>query len=275
MSSPTPEDDIIQQSFSISLTVYSNIKKKLVKGKTSLKEEKSTKTKELLFAPDDSNYIKFLQAILLKHGLENYEVTEKKHFPLKYIPPKTKGQQMTDSIDVDNSTDYKEMVKKVLNDKPLIVKVFVDMRQVEKLPHSSRSKGSGSSAEDSVASSDSINGTSTTKQIDLKNRLGRWRARLEKAHKNENDVGLTFVGPNGPIPLSPAMIRDWCLTLEDGHAMLTVPPNIESFRCFEQRTGPSLYTKSYAPVGCCPCCWQRHRYQRFDFGHFATDACST
>jgi hypothetical protein len=91
MSSPAPEDAGIQQLFSISLTVYSNVIKKMaVKGKTTTKEEKSTKMKELLFAPDPLNYIKFLQAILLKHGLENYEVTEKRHFPLKYGLAKTK-----------------------------------------------------------------------------------------------------------------------------------------------------------------------------------------
>jgi hypothetical protein len=58
--------------------------------KTTTKEEKSIKMKELLFAPDPSNHIKFLQAILLKHGLENYEVMEKKHFPVKYGLAKTK-----------------------------------------------------------------------------------------------------------------------------------------------------------------------------------------
>ena len=42
------------------------------KGKITSKEEKSTKTKELLFASNDSNYVEFLEAILLKHGLERY-----------------------------------------------------------------------------------------------------------------------------------------------------------------------------------------------------------
>jgi len=67
------------------------------------KEEKSTKMKELLFAPNNSNYIEFLQAILLKHGLEIHEVTEKKHFPLKYIPPKAKGYVFHDG---SNDTNF-------------------------------------------------------------------------------------------------------------------------------------------------------------------------
>lgn len=86
--SPPPGDDL--QSFSISLTVYSKVKK-TTRGKTTSKEEKSTKMKELLFALDDSNYLEFLRSILLKHGQKNYQVSDRKHFPLKYIPPKTKG----------------------------------------------------------------------------------------------------------------------------------------------------------------------------------------
>ena len=172
MSSPTPEvDDSTQQSFSISLTVYSKIKKTSVKGKTTSKEEKSTKMKELLFAPNNSNYVEFLQAILLKHGLEIYEVTEKKHFPLKYIPPKAKAyifhdggngtnfsirQRVTDAIDVDNVSDYKEMVKKITNEKPSIVKVFVDTRHINKLPRGSTTRGSRSSEDDSGATTDSV-----------------------------------------------------------------------------------------------------------------------
>ncbi|KIK13114.1 hypothetical protein PISMIDRAFT_18230, partial [Pisolithus microcarpus 441] len=67
MSSPAPEGDDPPQSFSIFLTVYSKIKKTSARGKTTSKEEKSTKMKELLFVADNSNYLEFLQAILLKH----------------------------------------------------------------------------------------------------------------------------------------------------------------------------------------------------------------
>ncbi|KAI6107739.1 hypothetical protein EV401DRAFT_1891929 [Pisolithus croceorrhizus] len=63
-----------------------------------------------------------------------YEVTEKKHFPIKYIPPKARGQWLSDVIDVDNATDYKEMVKKISEDKPPVVKIFVDMQHIKKLP---------------------------------------------------------------------------------------------------------------------------------------------
>ena len=59
-----------------------------------------------------------------------------------------------DSIDVDNTADYKEMVKKILNEK--LIKVIVDMQHIEKLPCSSRSTGSRSSADNSAASSDNL-----------------------------------------------------------------------------------------------------------------------
>ena len=78
MSSPPPEDDSLGQQFSISLTVYSKVKNMTTKGKTTSKVEKSTKLKELSFCTNNSNYIGFLQAVLLKHGLDDYEVTEKK-----------------------------------------------------------------------------------------------------------------------------------------------------------------------------------------------------
>lgn len=208
-----------------------------MKGKATSKEEKSTKTKELLFALSTSNYIEFLQAVLSKHGLNNYEVTEKKHYPLKYVPPKAKGQRASDAIDVDNIIDYREMVNKLLEDKPSVVKVFVDMRHVEKLPRGSKSRNS---EDDSEVTSDSNVGTpSRAKKADLDNRLARWRLKLLKAYKNEYDEGLTYIGPLGPIPLTPAMVRDWCLALEDGQATIAIPPNIESFNAANK--APALH----------------------------------
>ncbi|KAI6016744.1 hypothetical protein EDC04DRAFT_2903047 [Pisolithus marmoratus] len=198
MLSPSPEGHDPPQSFSIFLTVYSKIRKTSARGKTTLKEEKSTKMKELLFTTDNSNYLDFLQAILLKHGLESYEVMEKKHFPLKYVPPKAKGQWASDTIDVNNAADYREMVKKISEEKLAI-----------------------SSEDDSEFASDSMKGKSGhVKKVDLDNHLAQWRLKLEKAYKNEQDEGLTYVGVLGSIPLMPAMVCDWCLVLEDGQAAM-------------------------------------------------------
>ncbi|KAI6029022.1 hypothetical protein EDC04DRAFT_2898851 [Pisolithus marmoratus] len=195
MSSPPPDNDILIQSFLVSLTVYSKVKKVSLKGKTTSKEEKSTKMKELLFALDESNYTEFLQAILCKHSLDDYMVTEKKHFPLKYIPPKAKGQHMSDAINVNDIADYREMVKKIAEETPPVMK-----------------------------------GTPNhTKEADLDNHLAWWQLKLQKAYKNKHNEGLTYIRPLGPIPLTPTMVHDWCLALEDGQATIAIPPNIELF----------------------------------------------
>ncbi|KAL4064220.1 hypothetical protein V8B97DRAFT_1876068 [Scleroderma yunnanense] len=142
--SPAPEDDGNLQLFSILLTVCLK-GKKIIHGKMTSKQEKSTKMKELLFTLDNTNHLEFLHGIL-KHGLQNYEVTYRRHFPLKYIPPKLKGylfislsclcecqtnspckQWTSDMIDVDNLNNYRDMVKKISDDNPPVVKILVDM----------------------------------------------------------------------------------------------------------------------------------------------------
>ncbi|KIM50301.1 hypothetical protein SCLCIDRAFT_18538 [Scleroderma citrinum Foug A] len=208
MSSPSPPQETNDEhAFSISLTVYSKIKK-MSKGKITSKEDKSTKTKELIFAINSSNYLDFLQNVLLKHGQKSYEVTEKKHYPFRYIPLKAKRQHASDAIDVDNIADYKETVKKVVDKKPTVVKIFVDMCHIEKLPHT-KSRSSGSEDDSEPAS----NGDNE----------------LQKAYKNEHDEGLTYIGPFGTIQLTPAMVLDWSHALEEGQATIATPPNIESF----------------------------------------------
>ena len=93
-SSPTRHsEEPEERSFSVTLTVYSTVKKK-VRGKLSTaatKEEKSLKRKELLFAVNHGNYLEFLQRILEKHGQGQYIVSERKHFPFKFVDPQAKG----------------------------------------------------------------------------------------------------------------------------------------------------------------------------------------
>jgi len=59
MSPSPPQDSEDEHAFSVSLTVYSKIKK-VTKGKTTSKEEKSIKTKELVFPINESNHLDFL-----------------------------------------------------------------------------------------------------------------------------------------------------------------------------------------------------------------------
>ena len=94
MLSPSPmwesENNSVEQVFSISLIVYSKVKQ-ILRGKSTSKEEKTTKTKELSFAIKALNYTNFLQSMLEKHGQDDYEVTVKKHYPFRYTLPKMKG----------------------------------------------------------------------------------------------------------------------------------------------------------------------------------------
>ena len=88
MESPTPssENGEIGQAFSLSLIIYSHVKKG-TNHKT--KEEKTTKTKELVFSVCEStaNYLSFLQNILLKHGIgdSNLWVSEGNNYSFKYL----------------------------------------------------------------------------------------------------------------------------------------------------------------------------------------------
>ncbi|KAL4062948.1 hypothetical protein V8B97DRAFT_1849030, partial [Scleroderma yunnanense] len=56
-----------------------------------------------------------------------------------------------------------------------------------------------------------------------------WHVKLIKQYKNEHDEGLTYVGPHGVIPLTLAMIHDWCLALDNGQATIAILMNILLF----------------------------------------------
>ncbi|KAI5988002.1 hypothetical protein EDC04DRAFT_2614644 [Pisolithus marmoratus] len=135
--------------------------------------------KELLFSLSNLNYIEFFQAILHKHGLEDYMVTERKHFPLNYIPPLEAWP-----------SNYREMVKK-------ISEYEGKLSIVKKLPQTSKSKGSGSSEDDEL---EPASDSAKSRKADLDSHLARWHLKLHRPYKNENDEGLTYIGPQGPIP---------------------------------------------------------------------------
>ncbi|KIK13183.1 hypothetical protein PISMIDRAFT_119385 [Pisolithus microcarpus 441] len=224
MSSPSPELEK-QFSFAVALTVYSNLKKK-TKGKASAaKEVKSVKTKELLFPLRDNNYLGFLQSLLEKHGQDQYIVSDRRRYPFKFVPPKAKGQRATDAMDVDNEADYQEMVGKIHGANPSITKIFIDMKHVEKLPsnESSNEASEASGDDDDLVRSvihfyeiyDAFLPQKTPAHgaADLDTRLACWRIKLQHLHKNEHDEGFTYIGPMGPLALTPAMILDWCRAL--------------------------------------------------------------
>ncbi|KAI6045834.1 hypothetical protein EDC04DRAFT_2598430 [Pisolithus marmoratus] len=217
-----------QCAFTVALTVYSSLKLKM-KGKTSvLKEVKSVKTKELSFPLKVNNYLDFLQGVLDKHGQDHYKILERKRYLFKYVPPKIKGQCVSDVMDVDNEADYQEMVGKVSSIHPSTTKIFVDMKQVEKLP-SSKSGDEGDESSD-------FQKTSSHGATDLDSHLAQWCIKLQQLHKNECDEGWTYIRLMGPLPLTPAMILDWCHALEEGQVTLHMPPNIKSFNIANKAT---------------------------------------
>ncbi|KAG6377874.1 hypothetical protein JVT61DRAFT_14660 [Boletus reticuloceps] len=143
-------------AFTVALTVYSALKQ-LSKGKSVAKrQEKTVKTKQLAFSLNEGNYIEFLESILEKHGQTQFKVSRKQFFSFKFTMPKMKKYMpkvfsvavkpsqffsqhtASEAMDVDNESDYKEMVQKirdgVSDPGTMPTKISVDMKQVEKLP---------------------------------------------------------------------------------------------------------------------------------------------
>jgi hypothetical protein len=148
---------------SVQLLLHSIIAPKPgAKGKP--KEKKETKTKELtfVFMATMENYIDLLKAILTKHGEEKYNITERKRYGIKVlvppnrayvihicIPPPTTTSSTNskgDAVDVENFSDYKDLVGNLTEKKPNKITIFVDMNDI-KLAWSTRGSG-GSDDED-------------------------------------------------------------------------------------------------------------------------------
>ncbi|KAI6046330.1 hypothetical protein EDC04DRAFT_2598139 [Pisolithus marmoratus] len=135
-------------------------------------------------------------------------------------------------MDVDNEADYQEMVGKVSSIHPSMTKIFVDMKEVERLPLSK----SGDESSESSDVGKILKPCLMPGPTDLDTHLSQWHITLQQLHKNECDEGWTYIGPMGPVPLMPAMILDWCCALEEGQATLPTPPNIESFNIANKAT---------------------------------------
>ena len=96
-------------------------------------------------------------------------------------------------------------------------------------------------------------------KVDLDTCLAQWHIKFQQRYKNEHDEGLTYVGPLGALPLTPAMVFDWVCALEEGQATLLVPSNIQSFNPANkvlflhharQVSYPSFYLVNSGPPGC-------------------------
>ena len=80
-----------QYAFTVALTVYAALKQSAKGKSTAKRQEKSVKTKELLFPLNEDNYVKFLESVLEKHGQTQYKVSKKQWFSFKFTMAKMKG----------------------------------------------------------------------------------------------------------------------------------------------------------------------------------------
>ena len=137
------------------------------------------------------------------------------------------SQRSGDGMDVDNKSDYKEMVQKIHEHGVSSTKIFVDMKDVEKLPMLSAG-GTVEDEEDETAPIVEASAVRTSpshatwalilqiqssKVSDMDARLMRFRLMLQTRYKNEFDDGYTYVGPTGLVTLTPSLMMDWCRAL--------------------------------------------------------------
>ncbi|KAF8835758.1 hypothetical protein BDN67DRAFT_1015249 [Paxillus ammoniavirescens] len=197
------------------------------------KETKSTKVKEVMITLTASNYLKLLMMMLAKHGKDTYKVTEKKPYSFKYLLPSAKVHG--DAMDVDNATDFTDMAKKLIESKPDKVKVFVDMKEVEKLPLQAKMQmgdadNDGSDEEDHNGDNSTGNSNKAGPGSDLECAIAHFRQLIIKQWGNEYDNSVTYLHPTGvDIPCTPLMIRDWAIAMHEGTATKLHPLNIQSF----------------------------------------------
>lgn len=137
------------------------------------------------------------------------------------------SQRSGDGMDVDNESDYKEMVQKIHEHGISSTKIFIDIKDVEKLPMLSAG-GTVEDEEDETAPIAEASAVRTSpshatwalilqiqssKVSDMDARLMRFRLMLQTRYKNEFDDGYTYVGPTGLVTLTPSLMMDWCRAL--------------------------------------------------------------
>ena len=83
-SSPSPDPGPTVTQFSVQLVFHTKVSALTAAGKLTQQTKKDVKSKELLFACSDANYIGFLRAILDKHNKTKYTVSTQCHFPFKH-----------------------------------------------------------------------------------------------------------------------------------------------------------------------------------------------
>ncbi|KAH8077905.1 hypothetical protein BXZ70DRAFT_911281 [Cristinia sonorae] len=159
-------------TFSIAVTCYIE-KSKTVKGKTTVsKKAEKSKSKELVFELRGSRYLDFLKAVLEKHGLSKYKVSDSAVFPFSYY---YKGRPKSNALVVDTHSDFNNLVKKACDESLRAINIMVDMEEVERHCHWRKRKGSHRlhGSDDERSFSDSSSESDNAHDGDLDNTHGR------------------------------------------------------------------------------------------------------
>ncbi|KAH7903048.1 hypothetical protein BJ138DRAFT_1120796 [Hygrophoropsis aurantiaca] len=103
------------------------------------------------------------------------------------------------------------MVKKIIAQEPPKVKIFIDMKDVNKL--SRRTKDTDGAENNDSDDGDAITSGSECDDLlsEMEMDLARKRMEIEKRWRNECDDGFTYIFKDGTtLPLSIYMIKEWC-----------------------------------------------------------------
>ncbi|KAF8272676.1 hypothetical protein EI94DRAFT_1452236, partial [Lactarius quietus] len=195
-------------------------------AKTVTTKETRAKDFTFVFAPTKTNYIAFLQAILEKHHLTKYKVSDQVVFPCNMqVPPASKSNMMY----VINFNEYKGLANKILKKSPSgPITVFIEMPDIERVfskVNGEEGDGIGEQDEDSDADKNSLGLT----RIDYE--LAHFCQMLEKKYATDHDGTYSYNDPATAttILLTPFMMKEWAQAMYDSIATVNNLPHTVSF----------------------------------------------
>ncbi|KAF8264460.1 hypothetical protein EI94DRAFT_1518084, partial [Lactarius quietus] len=221
-------------------------------AKTVTTKETRAKDFTFVFAPTQTNYIAFLQAILEKHHLTKYKVSDQVVFPCNMQVPPAKVCHViwplcikSNAMYVINFNEYKGLANKILKKSPSRpITVFIEMPDIERVQKRTRNglflpsdgeegDGIGEQDEDSDADKNSLGLT----RIDYE--LAHFCQMLEKKYATDHDSTYSYNDPATAttILLTPFMMKEWA------QAMVHCSCNIAM-------VNNPLHTISFNPANC-------------------------
>ncbi|KAF8810644.1 hypothetical protein BYT27DRAFT_7209245 [Phlegmacium glaucopus] len=177
------------------------------KKSTAPKGKVEMKTKEISFTfeASEDNYLSFLSELLKAHSHNNIKVLL--------------GKKMKkDGVDIDMFAEYEKITKKILEEEPSKLTVYLDLEDV-KASAKQHDEGNSTSSDDGSSDEEGANNGKSG----IERELGRIRGVLEKKYANPADSGYTYVA------LTPSMMSEWARAIYDMDASANHPPNTLSF----------------------------------------------